>query len=68
MKDPVMQKGIRILRAQEAKLYGMHILLCIKTRKDVITPDKWTKMSFHDKTVAAGAIKNKIWARTKRSG
>jgi hypothetical protein len=54
MQNPVIRKGKRILREQETKLYQMHIILCLKTRKDALTPEEWGTLSFQEKAIAAG--------------
>ena len=47
----------RILREQEQKLYIAHLMLCLGTEKKALTPDEWKKLSFDEKAVASGRIK-----------
>lgn len=54
VQSSVMKKGKRILREQETKLYQMHLVLCLKTGKDALTPEEWNVLSFQEKTIMAG--------------
>jgi hypothetical protein len=57
MQSSVTRKGKRILREQETKLYQMHIILCLKTAKDALTPEEWGTLSFQEKTNRGREIK-----------